>query len=264
MSHRPEESLLPAAAEPDAPSTGGGRRRRRGCLPALVALVLLLVLLAVGALLADRWARGRVEDRVVAQVDDAIAGEGTAATVEGFPVLTQIAGRSLDRVRVTADAALVAGVRAEDVRVDARDVGLGEDATVRAATLQASLPEASVQALVDRHLAGRAEQDVVVQVRDGVLTARTEVVGVDVGVDLAPTVVDGTLVVDVTTARVAGTAVAVEELPGSLAERLQDLAVPVEGLPAGLELTGARVVGSTILVEAVGTDVRLEDAGALP
>lgn len=79
---------------------------RRGGAAAVGFLVVLLVaaLVAGGLLWGDRYAAGRVEREAGVRLQSEL-GTPTAPTVdiEGWPFLTQVAGRHLRRVRVVAD-----------------------------------------------------------------------------------------------------------------------------------------------------------------
>ncbi|HEX7805244.1 MAG TPA: DUF2993 domain-containing protein, partial [Cellulomonas sp.] len=67
--------------------------------------------------------------------------------------------------------------------------------------------------------------------------------------------------VDVATVRLGQLDVAVDKLPGALADGLRGLRIPVTGLPDGVQLTAVAVVPGGARITAEGTHVSL---AALP
>jgi hypothetical protein len=79
-------------------------RRGRGALVALVMVLVVVALAAVGLVLGDRYAAARVEREAATQLQSEL-GTPTppGVDVEGRPFLTQVVGRRLRTVRVVAD-----------------------------------------------------------------------------------------------------------------------------------------------------------------
>ncbi len=219
----------------------------------MVAGVVALGLVAAGALVVDTVARGEAEDRVAAAVTQRLDVDGTPdVRIEGFPFLTQLLGRSLRDVDATASGVTLDGIDLTDVDVRAADVSLEQPYRVGDVRVEATVPTASVQRLVQERVA----LDVTV---DGdVLRATGELLGVPLAVGLVPRVAAGRLLVDVQDVELGAATLRLDELPGGIADELTGLEVPLGGLPAGVVLTDARVVPDGVRVVAVGTDVVLE------
>jgi hypothetical protein len=78
--------------------------RRSSPLPWLVALLLVVGLLTAGFVLADGWAKDRVEQQVADQLQASLAtSERPRVTIDGFPFLVQVVTRDVRNVRVAAD-----------------------------------------------------------------------------------------------------------------------------------------------------------------
>lgn len=221
----------------------------------LVAGVVALGLVGVGAYVADGFARAGAEDRAAAVLAQHLEVDGTPdVQIDGLLFLPQLLARSLDDVRASASGVALEGVEATDVVVDATDVSL--DAPYRAGTvrLEGTVPTSSVQQLV----AQRVQMDVVV---DGeVLRASGELFGIPLTAGLVPRLADGRLQVDVQDVTLGAGELRLEELPGDVAERLVGIEVPLDGLPAGIVLEQAVVVPDGVRFTATGTDVPLEQA----
>ncbi|GIG28489.1 hypothetical protein Cma02nite_10890 [Cellulomonas marina] len=218
--------------------------------------MLVLVAVVLGGLWwADGWAGRRVRDGVALAVAEAVPGARgePEVVVHGWPVLTQLVAGRLERVDVRLDGATLDGVDVTDVSGRLRGVSTGVAPTAEDAVLHATVPVASLQALVDEQV----DVDTELAVRDGALTADLEVLRLPVRVELGLRVEDARLLVDVVGGTVASARVDVDDLPGVLASRVQGLEVPVAGLPAGLALTDAEVVADGVRVRAAGTDVVL-------
>ena len=215
----------------------------------------VLVLVLAGAVAADRVALGAAQDvgaRELRSAVPGIAGE-PSVVIGGFPFLTQLAEGALDQVTVRADALTVDGVEVTDVRVDAAGVAIDKPYTVHRAVLTGNLSAGALQRL----LASRAGVDLDLRVDQNRLMASGALFGVQVAAVLVPRVQDGAIRVDVATVTVGGHAVEVADLPGALAARLSAIAVPLDGLPAGVVLTGIAVRAGGVRITAIGIDVAL-------
>jgi hypothetical protein len=222
---------------------------------AVVAGTVALAALLGGTYLADRWAHGQAEDRFAAAVRTGVEGATGEPAVEiaGFPFLTQLASGSLDDVMVDVDSATFAGVPLHDVDLRARGVSTSAPYRADRAVVHGSLTTADLERLV----AERTDADVDLAVADDRLTATLQVLRADVTAELVPAAQGDAIAVDVVRVTLGGAVIDVEDLPRAVAGRLQDLTVPVEGLPAGLALTDVAVQGDGLRVTATGTDVVL-------
>ena len=75
------------------------RRRRRG---PLIALAIVLVVLLVVAGVADQVSRGYAQNRIAQQIQQSGLNAKPSVTIEGWPFLTQILGRELKTVDISA------------------------------------------------------------------------------------------------------------------------------------------------------------------
>ena len=224
------------------------------------AVVLVLVL--AGAVAADRVAVGAAQNVGARELKSAVPGivGEPSVVIGGFPFLTQVAAGTLDQVTVRADALTVDDVKVTDVRVDAAGVAIDKPRTVHRAVLTGTLSPQALQRL----LASRAGVDLALRIDQNRLVASDALFGVEIEFVLVPRVQDGAIRVDVTTVTVGGHAVDVTDLPGALATRLSDFAVPVDGLPAGVVLTGIAVRAGGVRITATGTDVALGTSSTAP
>ena len=227
---------------------------------AIGAAVLVLVL--AGAVAADRFALGAAQDAGARELKSAVQGltGEPSVVIDGFPVLTQLASGSLTQVTVRADALRFDGVEVTDVHIEAAGVTIDKPYTVDRAVLTGTLSVGALQRL----LASRAGVDLDLSVDGGRLVAARGLLGLDVAAVLVPRVRDGVIRVDVATLRFGGLAVEVTDLPGALATRLSDVAVPLDGMPAGLVLSGIAVRDGGVRITAIGTDVALDSSSMGP
>ncbi|WP_029290371.1 DUF2993 domain-containing protein [Cellulomonas sp. HZM] len=225
----------------------------------VAGVVVTVVVLGGATVVADRWAAGEARDRTVAAVEDNLDGVVGTPTVDvgGFPFLPQLLRGSIDEATGHVEGATIGGIAATDVDVDARDVTTSEPYTAGAATIRATLPTASIEKLV----ADRTGLDLTVSVVGNQLQVTGKVLGVSLGADVVPSVVDGALKVDVEGLKLGGVTVDPSRLPGGIGDRLDDIAVPTDGLPEGMQLTAADVVADGLRVTASGTDVVLRAQG---
>ncbi|KSW29299.1 DUF2993 domain-containing protein [Cellulomonas sp. B6] len=221
----------------------------------VVAGVVALGLVGVGAYVGDGLARSAAEDRAAQVVTQELRVDGTPdVRIDGFPFLTQLLGRSLDDVGATAQGVTFEGVRATDVVLDATDVSLDAPYRVGRARLEATLPPESIK----RAVADRAGVVVEVTVDGDVLRASGDVLGAPLTAGLVPRVEDGRLLVDLRDVTLGVGALQVDRLPDAISDRLSGFEIPLGGLPEGVRLEGVDVVHDGVRVVLGGTDVVLE------
>ena len=222
--------------------------RRSSCL-------LLAVLLLGGLLLAlDRgaaWAAGRVASSRA----DAAGAAGADVRVRGFPFLTQLLRRDVQRLTLTARSVTRGGVGVQDVSGELRDVRPTSWTAVRAGSVavRATVPFAELErraGLRAGSLSGAGGTTLQVRLSTSVL-GRSERAVVTAGVSL-----HGDDVV------VTPRSLALGGLPGdaSLLSLVRDrltVRVRVPALPRGVRLTGLAVLPAGVRVDAAGTDVVL-------
>jgi len=225
----------------------------RGAAAGAVALALVVG----GAVAADRAAAGTAHDVVVQQIRSSVPDLVGIPQVEvlGFPFLNQLVAGRLTEVRVHLDGARVDGLTVSDVDVDARGVGTSDPYPVRHAHVNATVSFATVRALV----AERAGLDLDLRGTGDALVATATVLGIPVNATLQPRPAAGAIRLELVHVTLAGIAVPVDAMPSALRSLLGDLAVPVSGLPAGVEITGTEVVTGGIRITLTAGDVTLND-----
>jgi len=217
---------------------------------AVIGTLVVVGVLAGGAWVADGVLRERTEDRLAAQAEQQIPGLDAPpdVTIEGFPFLLQVARGELDRVRVTADEATVEGLLLRDVVVHLGDVTTEQPYTARTAEMTALAPMAGI--------ADAVGLDVPLTADGADLVATIEVLGLEVEVVLRPEAVGRDVRVSLVGLRAAGAEVDPGRIPG--VDGLDGLTFPVDGLPAGMELTELTVQPDGVLLRAEGADVVVE------
>ena len=158
---------------------------------------------------------------------------------------------------VRAESGRLAGVDLHTVVVRAEGVTTGEPLTAQTVEMTGSLTTATLQAL----LAARAGlEDVRLDVVDGHITATAALLGLDVVAEVLPRPQGRAIGVEVVSLSVGDTTLDVAELPRRVQRQLAELTVPVDGLPAGVELTDVTVERDGVRITAAGRDVSLGGA----
>ncbi|GAA4427445.1 DUF2993 domain-containing protein [Georgenia halophila] len=237
-------------------TTRPGRRGRR-----IVVAAALVLLLVVAAWAADRVLHARTEERVAGQLAGSLdLAEEPRIAVEGFPFLTQVAAGELDSVRAEVDAVVldetagVDGLMLREVSGHARGVTVQAPSVVDRLELTGTLPDASVEALVQREHPG-------VSVRtdtDG-LRLSTELMGIDLALRAEPAVTDAGVVVRVVEAELGGATVERSTLAAVVPDGLLETEIDVGELPLGLRLVGVEPVDGGLRLRLTGEDVTLEE-----
>ncbi|WP_225755687.1 DUF2993 domain-containing protein [Actinotalea sp. Marseille-Q4924] len=222
---------------------------------AVIGTVVVVVVLAGGAVVADGIARDRTEDRLAADLPEQIRGLDAPpdVTIGGWPFLTQVLAGELDQVDIAAEEAVLEGLTLQDVEVRLTGVSTDQPTTARTAELTAVAP-------VDR-LGEVIDLPVTLTARDGSLVAEGDVLGIPLEIVLLPTAAGREIAIEVQEISAGGGSFDLSGIPG-LEGAFDGLAVPVDQLPEGLELTDVRVEGDTVVLEAAGEDVTFETQAA--
>jgi hypothetical protein len=216
--------------------------------------VAVLALLVGGAYAGDQYARGQTEQEVATQVATVFDGlDHPAVTIHGFPFVTQLIGGKFGHVTGTTDRVVFDGVTAADVKVEAHDVTMSPT-RAGSATVSATI---SAQTAEDLLRTRTGLDDLGVRVEGDRLVVTTDLYGHQLAVSGTLTASPGAVHVSLGTASLGGVSTDLSGLPSGLRHRLDDLAIPVTGLPAGFHLTGAQVVPDGLRFTATATDVRL-------
>lgn len=225
---------------------------------ALRTLLITVVVLGGLFVAVDRaavyFAEKEAADRV--QISGATA-TSTEVSIHGFPFLTQIAGRDLDRVDVTLTG-IQAGtggkaIRISELRAELQRVAIGEGYSSARAGLVTGTALVSYADLTDA-----ADDGVTVQYADNGKVKVTGTVQV-LGKDLTRSVISSVTLIDGRTVRVRADAVPGEDIPGleGLVRTRTDFERSVGGLPNGVVLRKIEALPEGLEISVEAADISL-------
>jgi hypothetical protein len=210
-----------------------------------VLMVAVLVLLLAGLLIADRAALSYAQERLATQIQGRGFATRPQVTITGFPFLTQMASRHLNKVVVSA-----AGKRLGPVEVKRLDV-----------TLSGVHLNASDRSSTASHLSGTALVGFVglagVAGLPGLTVSADGPDQVKITADLG--LFSGSATARVTRAGPAGVRIAVISaggIPVAALGSLRDITLPLPAVLPGTTIEGVSVTGLGVLVHIAGQDVR--------
>lgn len=241
---------------------------RRRVWPWIVAFGIVLVLAVVAWFAADAIARqivtGVVRDQVRSQLA-LPASQPIDVEIAGF-VIPQLIGGTLDELTVASEDVEV-GQFVGDVSVTAQGVPITGGA-LGGATATVTLDEGQLRGLFST-IEGFPAETLGIDAPEVTMSMQLQLfgVGVPVGVALAPSAVDGDIVLTPASLQVAGAEVGADDLRsqfGQVADLvLRDWTVCVaQHLPAGVTLTDVAVDGE-VLVADFAVDGRITTDPAL-
>lgn len=229
-----------------------GRRRRAVIVSSLVVILTLVV----AAVAADRVAAHLVGQRIA----ERLAPYGEAEVeVQGVPVLTQLAAGRLDSVQITMARARYKSIDLTGVDAQLFDVPTDASRPIGTVDAQATLPVAALDAVAAERAALPA--GMAFASSDGQLALTGTLLGQEMSVDLDARAESRRILVTATTLRLGGAEVDLSMLPGFLTSAITDIVIDLEGLPAGLEVTGVDPVDDGLRVSVYGSGVRLSESG---
>ncbi|MEE6281759.1 LmeA family phospholipid-binding protein [Georgenia sunbinii] len=221
---------------------------------AVITLVLLVVLGIVGVV-ADRALHAKAESEVLGAVSQHVAlAPGADVTIDGFPFLTQVRAGRLAEVRGSAPEAAFEGLVLTGVRVAARGVSPQPPYMAETVEINADIPLRTLRSLLAEELP-LLERVVELDSTDGRLRLSTSVAGLDVAVGLEPTIEDGRIGFELGEALAGADATAGAELLSLLNVAVAELRFDIPGLPDGLVPTRLSVVDDGVRLRLEGTDV---------
>lgn len=228
----------------------------------LLAVVGVVVLVGVAFVVADRLVQATVEQRATEALPTSGLALSDDATVSlgGFPFLTQLATGRLRDASLTASSVEVDGVVLTDVVATASGVTTAAPHVAESVALTATAPESTLTDAVEQSRLGQLGVDVTITVEAGEIVATTSLLGLPVVVVMAPEAAGDAIGVGIEEVRIAGFTVTVDDLPQAVRTALDQVRVPLEGLPAGLSVTEVEVVEDGLRLTATGTDVQVEAA----
>jgi hypothetical protein len=209
-----------------------------------VIVVALVVALPAILLIADRVAVTYTEDRVATRIEDRGFRTKPQVTIAGFPFLTQVAARRLNKVVISA-----AGKKLGPVEVKRLDVTLYE---VRANSSRNGSTAARLSGTALIGFAGLAG----VAGLPGLTVSADGPDRLKITADLG--LITGTATARVTRAGPGGIRIAVISaagIPVAALGSLRDITLPLPALPLGMTIQGVSVTGHGVLVDLTGQNV---------
>jgi hypothetical protein len=224
-----------------------GRRRRRFPVKTTIALVVLVLLLFA----ADRIARAVTENAMASRFQSSLnLSAKPSVDIEGFPFLTQLAGRDFHTVLVTGNNMTDGQLDLANIDVTASNVRLHNfsSASVDSINGTATITLASIVRAADLPGAITFTPDGPNQVK-----ATVSVDGVSASA-IAQISVEGSN-------RIHGQVTNFGGIPASVLGNAADFTVAVPDLPSGISVTGVTVTSAGVQISFSGTDTTF---GSLP
>ena len=207
----------------------------------VIVVAIVVTLLAV-ALIADRVAVICAQDRLARQIQDRGFSVEPHVTIAGFPFLTQVAARRLNKVVIRAAGKKLGLVEVRHLDLTVHGIrGSGNGRTASRLSGTALVGFAG--------LAGMTGMPGLTLAADG-----PDRVKITVGLGQ----VTGTATARVTRAGPGGIGIAVicaGGIPVALPGSLRDITVPLPALPLGMTIRGVSVTGQGVLVHIAGQNV---------
>ncbi len=227
------------------------RRSRRTTI--IVSAVVIVLTLIIGVIAADRIVDYTTEQRIA----DGLSDYGEAeVSVEGFPILTQLASGELDSVHVTAAEASYEGVDFTDVDAKLYDVPTSGSKPIGTVDGTAVLPHTTLDELAAEH--ADLPDGMSFTTVDGELFLKGSLLGQDLLVGIDPKAEGRRAVVDATTIKLGSAEFSLDRLPAFLTSEISDIVIDLDFLPAGLELTDITATEAGLQVRIHGSGVSLE------
>jgi LmeA-like phospholipid-binding len=218
---------------------GTGRRRHRGLTITAIVVVVLAILLVV----ADRVAAGIAENQVASQIKSAGFPVKPKVTIDGFPFLTQLAARDFHQMDIAASNVTEGPLEIANV-----------NATMHGVHINSSFNGATVDQINGTALITFAGLSRAGGLGDGITLSNGGNGEVKASIDLG--FVSGTALAQVTRTgphQIGVRVVSAGGLPLSVLGPLQDFSVNLPNLPAGMTIQSVSVTGQGLLLTIAGT-----------
>lgn len=226
------------------------RRSRRSKL--IVTAVIVVLTLILGVIAADRVVDFTTEQKIASSLEP--YGEADV-NVECFPVLTQMAGGTLDTVRVTADQAQYENVDFTDVDAELFDVPVDTSRPIGTVEASAVIPLSTIDSLATEHAS--LPEGMSFTTIDGGLFLKGSLLGQELLIGIDPQAQSRQVVVNATTIKLGSAEVDIDSLPSFLTSSISDIVIDLDFLPAGLELTDIKATDTGLEISLHGTGVSL-------
>ena len=230
---------LPDGGDGGRRTGGTGRRRHRGLTITAIVVVVLAILLVV----ADRVAAGIAENQVASQIKSAGFPVKPKVTIDGFPFLTQLAARDFHQMDIAASNVTEGPLEIANV-----------NATMHGVHINSSFNGATVDQINGTALITFDELSHAGGIGDGITLSNGGNGEVKASIDLG--FVSGTALAQVTRTgphQIGVRVVSAGGLPLSVLGPLQDFSVNLPNLPAGMTIQSVSVTGQGLLLTIAGT-----------
>ena len=230
---------LPDGGDGGRRTGGTGRRRHRGLTITAIVVVVLAILLVV----ADRVAAGIAENQVASQIKSAGFPVKPKVTIDGFPFLTQLAARDFHQMDIAASNVTEGPLEIANV-----------NATMHGVHINSSFNGATVDQINGTALITFDELSHAGGIGDGITLSNGGNGEVKASIDLG--FVSGTALAQVTRTgphQIGVRVVSAGGLPLSVLGPLQDFSVSLPNLPAGMTIQSVSVTGQGLLLTIAGT-----------
>lgn len=227
----------------------------------MIGTVIGMLLLAGAGYLVDGVLRTRVEDQVASELAANAAGLSGEVDVQigGAFFVPQLVLGEMEDVHLAVPGVEMDGLAASDVQIAAQGVSINEPRVAESLTLTATLPTETIQAALASSV--DLPDGVTIDIVDGHLVAQASLLGVPIEVGIEPTATGGVLGIELTSFSLGGFEVSAADVPGGILDGLLASEVPLEQLPADLDLTSIEVLATGVRVELTGADVNLDQLG---
>ncbi|WP_309132372.1 DUF2993 domain-containing protein [Brevibacterium sp.] len=226
------------------------RRSRRTRL--IVSAVIVVLTLVFGLIAADRIVDYATEQKIAKGLEPYADAD---VSVEGFPILNQLAAGRLGTVHVRANQAEYEGVEFADVDAHLYDVPVDSSRPVGTIDANALIPLSTIESLASEHAS--LPQGTSFSVVDGRLYLDGSLLGQALVVGIDPQAQSRQVTVEATSIRLGTTEIDLDSLPGFLTSAISDITIDLGFLPAGLELTEISVEDDGLRVNLRGSGVKL-------
>ena len=257
---------LPLAPLPEEPQRGREPKKRRRWIGWVIAAGVFVVVLVVGAFVAEGVARGYAAERIHDEIVTALSLEADhpiAIDLGGGSLIAQVLGGTVDSVDIAIDDVPLGEVEG-DVEVSATSIPIDMDKPTATVDAVITVDASNVQKLADS--VNGVELDAVT-LGDGVIqvgaTLEALVFSIPVAATVAPSVDAGDLVLTPESISINGTTTSVDELRdgplGSVADGLfggQSICV-AQYLPPVATLEGVDVTSEHVVLSFSGDGVVL-------
>lgn len=227
---------------------------RRGSLRTKFAVssIIIVLTLGIGVIAADRIVDFTTEQKIAGSLEP--YGDADV-DVEGFPVLTQMAGGELDAVHVTADQARYENVDFTDVDVKLFDAPVDTSRPIGTVEASAVIPLSTIDSLASENTS--VPDGMSFTTIDGELFLKGSLLGQDLLIGIDPKADSRRVVVNATTIRLGSGEVSLDSLPSFLTSSISDIVIDLDFLPAGIELTNIEATDAGLAISLHGTGVTM-------